>query len=228
MKARSFLFIILPVLTFSQTAYSADAIFDEPPIPIMTEPAFSWSGAYIGAQGGYGWGSSNVYDNGYMDEVGFKPNGFFGGLYAGYNYDLGNGLILGLDTDINYSSLEQSENFDLGSSDSTIKTQLNWFGSSRARVGYAYDRIMPYIAGGVAYGQIETHIPYDTISYDNKETLLGWTAGAGIDYAATDNIILRLEYRYTDYGKQNVNFDNDVYRQNFKTNDVRLGIAYKF
>ena len=60
----------------------------------------------------------------------------------------------------------------------------------------------------------------------------GWTAGAGVDYAATDNVIVRLEYRYTDYGRKDFTADLDGLElgasNKFKTNEIRLGVAYKF
>ncbi|MCK1975216.1 outer membrane beta-barrel protein, partial [Bacillus safensis] len=76
-----------------------------------------------------------------------------------------------------------------------------------ARVGYAVDRFMPYLAGGVAFGNIKNSGSIDNIgSFSESKTLTGWTAGAGVDYAATDNLIVRLEYRYTDYGDKDIDF----------------------
>ena len=65
-------------------------------------------------------------------------------------------------------------------------------------------------------------------SFSSSKTHTGWTAGAGVDYAATDNVILRLEYRYTDYGHKNFDVDGVDTRNKFKTNEIRLGVAYKF
>jgi outer membrane immunogenic protein len=96
------------------------------------------------------------------------------------------------------------------------------------------DRFLPYIAGGVAFGSVKNTLSstdgIDEVSVSQSKTLTGWTAGAGVDYAATDNVIVRLEYRYTDYGHKDFDFgvpDAGV-RDKFKTNEVRLGVAYKF
>ncbi|KEG21114.1 outer membrane protein [Bartonella bacilliformis] len=61
---------------------------------------------------------------------------------------------------------------------------------------------------------------------DEKKTMLGYTLGAGVDFAMTDNVILRTEYRYSDFGKKK--FVKDAIETNYKTNDFRVGVAYKF
>ncbi|WP_343314895.1 outer membrane protein [Brucella sp. BE17] len=223
-------------------AHAADAIVYQEPAPIVAAPVFSWTGGYIGGQIGYGWGKSRF--SAYDDEDGFsalntKPDGFLGGLYAGYNFDTGSNLVLGVDADITYNNLKDSASiFDEDLDEvASIESKLRWSGAVRARVGYAADRFMPYIAGGVAFGSVKnsaTAIGFDdgvgTVS--QSKTLTGWTAGAGVDYAATDNVILRLEYRYTDYGRKSFSAGNDDFgfdaRNKFKANEVRLGVAYKF
>ncbi len=95
---------------------------------------------------------------------------------------------------------------------------------------------MPYVVGGVAYTQVEA-----TYGEGNKEsanavtkiakTTLYETAtmvgiGGGIDFAMTDNVLLRVEYRFSDYGKKKFFTDNEKY--NFKTNDFCVDVAYKF
>ncbi|MFC4625556.1 outer membrane protein, partial [Daeguia caeni] len=102
----------------------------------------------------------------------------------------------------------------------------------------SFDRWMPYIAGGVAFGNVKTSVRYedyeddDYIAASYSKTMTGWTLGAGVDYAVTDNLIARLEYRYTDYGHKDYTsyFDDEVstVRNKFQTHDIRLGIAYKF
>jgi outer membrane immunogenic protein len=114
---------------------------------------------------------------------------------------------------------------------------FSWSGAVRARAGVAVDRFLPYIAGGVAFGSVKNSASLsdgvDSISASASKTLTGWTLGGGVDYAATDNLILRFEYRYTDYGKKNFSADNDGFgfdsvSSKFKTNEIRLGVAYKF
>ncbi|MCZ2203346.1 outer membrane protein [Bartonella sp. A05] len=109
-----------------------------------------------------------------------------------------------------------------------------WSGATRMRIGFTVDRIMPYVAGGVAYTRLrdilsesregkEESSPH---SLDETKTLIGYTLGAGVNLAMTDNIIMRAEYRYSDFGKKK--FAKDKLDLSYKTNDFRLGLAYKF
>lgn len=113
----------------------------------------------------------------------------------------------------------------------------NWGGATRVRIGFAADRFMPYLAGGIAYGQFQ-----DTVSIsvkneggsvvssknltDETKTMIGYTLGGGIDFSMLDNVIIRAEYRYSDFGKKK--FVKEKLEVNYKTNDFRVGVAYKF
>lgn len=215
-------------------ANAADAIRYEEPAPIVSAPVFSWAGGYLGAQIGYGWGKSTFTNPEFSDSL--KPDGFLGGLYAGYNFDAGNNVILGVDADVTYNNLKDGSSEDFNILVVGSDTKLRWSGAVRARAGYAIDRFLPYIAGGVAFGSVKNLNYFDAgadyFSASQTKTLTGWTAGAGVDYAATDNLIVRLEYRYTDYGSKDfsaaaqiVNFTTG---NKLKTSEVRVGIAYKF
>ncbi|NKC50034.1 porin family protein [Ochrobactrum cytisi] len=229
MKLKALLLASTVALVVATGAKAADAVIEQEPVPVVVAPTFTRSGAYIGGQIGYGWGKSDfsgdVYSFGNV-----KPDGFLGGIYAGYNFDLGNSIVLGIDGDVTYNDV--SKDIDVYSGDLAVgdfETKLRWSGAVRARVGYAVDRFMPYLAGGVAFGNIKNSGSIDGIgSFSESKTLTGWTAGAGVDYAATDNLIVRLEYRYTDYGDKDIEFGGLNVNQDFKTNEVRLGVAYKF
>lgn len=225
MKTKNLIIATLVAFSGISAAKAADAIQYQDPAPAATVSAFNWRGAYLGGQIGYGWGKSRY--NSILNNAELKPNGFLGGVYAGYNFDLANNIILGVDADVTYNNLKKDEFIE----SAEFETKLKWSGAIRARAGYATDRFLPYISGGVAFGQIHNDygIPAIDSHYSDKETLTGWTIGAGVDYAATDNVILRLEYRYTDYGRKEFDFGGtEGVPYKLKTNEVRLGIAYKF
>lgn len=212
----------------SSTAHAADAIVSQEPVPMAS--VFSWGGAYLGGEIGWGWANSKISNrnsDGSSDTL--ESNGFLGGVYAGYNFDMGNNVILGVEGNFDYSDLKKSRDYGFQNTLAyTTKSQLEWSGALRARAGYAIDRFMPYIAGGLAFGDIKTNYADSAREFSNSQTKTGWTIGAGVDYAATDNVILRLEYRYTDFGHNDFDFDNIAMRNSVKTNDVRIGVAYKF
>ncbi|AQX30138.1 outer membrane protein [Bartonella schoenbuchensis] len=117
-----------------------------------------------------------------------------------------------------------------------------WSGATRVRLGAAFDRVMPYVAGGVAYSQLKASVenakasgaqkaegtsvekPLEGLS--DSKTMVGYTLGAGVDFAMTDTVMLRAEYRYSDFGKKK--FVKDKVEVDLKTNDFRVGVAYKF
>ncbi len=228
MNIKSVLLASTVVLAGVYGAQAADAIQYEEPAPVVVAPVFTWTGGYFGGQVGYGWGKSEFEDLGRV-----KPDGFLGGFYAGYNFDTGSNVVLGVDGDITYNNLKDSASASDGFLEAGVESKLRWSGAIRARLGVAADRFLPYVAGGVAFGDIKTsgYITdgVDTLSASQSKTRTGWTVGGGFDYAATDNVIMRLEYRYTDFGKKDIDFGVNAGLENkFKTHDVRLGVAYKF
>lgn len=230
MNIKSILLASTVVVFAAHSANAADAIVYQEPAPVVVAPVFSWAGGYIGGQIGYGWGSSKFYNSDGSDKV--KPDGFLGGVYAGYNFDTGSNFILGIDGDVTFNGLKKSERFTDALGDYSFESKLRTSGAVRARVGIAYDRFMPYLAGGVAFGDIKNSLTVNGDTYSHSKTRTGWTVGGGFDYAATDNVIMRLEYRYTDYGRKDfagtVDGESFNARNKFKVNEVRLGVAYKF
>ncbi|MBA9082267.1 MULTISPECIES: porin [Bartonella] len=299
--------------------------------PVISAPTFSWNGFYLGGQiGGFsGKTGISLYAKkgpGTREWTAVEKDtlpqlsGFMGGLYAGANVDLGNSLILGVDTDIVWSNkqdtkivskktfevlslegieeeeqvqerverdvipretdalstqsaqIEQRERVRRSSVSShneeftsqqqmltisrstrdgreteeftqiaeivktcsyTLKQQ--WSGATRIRIGFAVDRIMPYVAGGIAYTQLQSifsrslemeHRKENLSDLLDKKMMVGYTVGGGIDFAMADNVILRAEYRYSDFGKQK--FFKDKLELSYQTNDFRVGVAYKF
>ncbi len=197
-------------MAISTSVFAADAIYEapaEPPVAVEAAPQFSWAGGYAGILTGYGWGDGSV--------DGFGSESFDGarfGGFAGYNWDLGNQLVVGVEGDLNYDWNEES----IGGAD--VDTGLNW--SARARIGYAMDRALLFAAGGYT----GTNISADSALGNDDDTLHGWTIGAGVDYALTDRMFTRIEYRYNDFGSgdlggADVDFDQHV---------VNVGLAVKF
>lgn len=249
MKVKYFIAASVVAIVAASGAQAADVIAAQEPAPVVAAPAFSWTGFYGGAQIGGSWSDTDLSGRMYNNlgvETGKKgfspdPSGFIGGLYAGYNYDLGNNIVIGVDTDWVWSNMDESDSatyFGGTTSEYTIKSKLKekWAGATRARVGYAVDRWMPYIAGGVAYAKVDSNFRIKDsagnvvsgYSASGSDTMTGWTIGAGFDYAMTDHVILRAEYRYTDFGDEDYSKDNVKYNVDYKTNDFRVGVAYKF
>lgn len=209
------------------------------PRSIKDEPygGIVWTGFYAGLQAGYGWSNSRYSDEGYFSEN--NPDGFIGGAYAGYNYQLRNGLVLGLDADILRSGMEGSDGQryldDPSISIAGVESELEvrWSGALRARIGYAAGRFLPYIAGGVSLARYDfrwlDHVN-GTVPFERSETRIGWNIGAGFEYVFSDRVTIRAEYRYSDFGTNHIPNDwaGPLTKIELETHDVRLGVAYRF
>lgn len=180
-------------------------------------PVFTWTGFYVGANAGYGWGNVNGNNLGQIGDL----DGFVGGGQIGYNYQIGQ-FVIGAEADFQGADLGNGSNLGLAS----VKTE--YFGTVRARVGVAFDRFLPYITGGWAYGNVKTSIPAIAFSADRSHTG-GWVIGGGLEYAFTNNLIGGVEYLYVDLGEKNVlnnGFGQAKVGTDFSV--VRARLSYKF
>lgn len=203
---------VATLLATAGFAMAADAVDQVPTAPaaVETPAAFSWAGGYIGIYGGYGWLDGTLSSGGASLSDNFD-GGRIGG-FGGWNFDVGHNVILGVEGDVNY---DWNENDYSG-----VKVGTDVSGSVRARAGYAIDRALLFVAGG--WTADRGYIDYAGDKY--RKTFNGWTIGAGVDYAITNRIFTRLEYRYNDYGTKDlsgIDFDS-------KQNVVNIGLGIKF
>lgn len=178
--------------------------------PAYVSPAFSWSGFYVGLNGGYGWGSLDFDGGGSLD-----PKGLLIGGTLGYNLQTGS-WVWGIEGDIDYTTMKD----DVGG----VEGSVPLFGTVRGRVGYAgWANFMPYITGGAAFAQVKI----DAGAAGNEtNTRIGWTIGGGFEYALWSSWSVKLEYLYADLGKFSCDIcGTDV---SYKTNIVRAGVNYRF
>lgn len=195
-----------------------------PPRAPVFVPFFTWSGFYAGLHAGYAFGDSNWTNNVVPVSTGdFDVSGAMVGGTLGYNYQTG-WAVLGVEADVAWSGVEGSTftNCPLG-----CETKNSWFGTARGRIGYAFDRFMPYLTGGAAFGDIQaTAAGFG----GTKKTQFGWTAGGGIEYAFVSNWSAKLEYLYVDLGSVDCPAAacGGAVETTLKLNVVRAGLNYKF
>ncbi|GLK67810.1 outer membrane protein [Hansschlegelia plantiphila] len=196
---------------FAPVAQAADLPAYEPAPAVIAPAAFTWTGPYVGIQGGHSWGRASKA----------RPDGWLIGGYLGYNYQVeGSPVVVGIETDINWADIDDKRGSPRGG---TTKVSSDWNGATRARLGYAFDRFLVYGAAGVAYSDREIKRP----GGKDSKTAVGWTVGGGVEYAATDNIAIRAEYRYNDYGKDKFSLGNSV-KSSYTDQRAMVGVAYKF
>jgi outer membrane immunogenic protein len=200
---------------------------------------YNWSGLYLGLYAGGTWGNTDLI---YFDTTGpigqnnpLKPSGFiFGGL-AGYNWQMDR-WVLGVEGEFGGSTAKQSA-IAFTTAFFNEEDKNSWTGRIRGRVGYAFNNVLPFVAGGASFAdhkitlmEAGISIPQVSISHDHT----GWNIGAGFDYGITNNWIGRVEYIYDRYEQINYGFialTGDVWsdrRVRPDSSTVRVSIIYKF
>jgi outer membrane immunogenic protein len=232
MKRILFTTVSLGVLGLMSPALGADLpIYTK--APAVATPIYDWSGFYVGVFGGGGYGNHNL--NNALGPAGFanftvnySSKGGLGGGEAGYNWQSGS-VLFGVEGDAFWSDIKGDDNFALGSNDAS---NLRWGGTLRARGGVTVDRLLLFFTGGWAFGDI-VHTNTDPVfgidQFTNHRS--GLTAGGGIGYAITDNLLGKIEYRYYDFGRyvrSNPLNGQLPYTVDSTYSVVTLGLDFKF
>lgn len=195
MKFNFGLGIAAVTLMLSSAAAAADMPRKGLP-PVQT--FYNWTGFYVGANAGYGWvnGSGTITMGGASGPVSGSGHGIFGGLQAGYNYQIGS-IVLGVEADGQYSGQKGTFNGSAGANSFTSTATVPWFATARARVGYAFDRTMVYVTGGGLYGDSKLD-GTSTLSgpFTASKTYFTYTVGGGIETALWGRWTAKLEYLY--------------------------------
>jgi outer membrane immunogenic protein len=188
---------------------------------------FSWTGCYSGIEAGWSWAKSRIrFPDG--DPAGdYNADGGLVGVTLGCNWQNGN-WVWGVETDLAWSGLkgQGGENANPGV---FLGTKSNWLNTDRVRVGYAADRSLWFLTGGIAVRDIEaTNFGlgfFDKLSH----TSVGWTAGFGGEFALADpHWSWKIEYLYADYGTHSYAF-TDFSTKGFAVHEniVRIGINWR-
>ncbi len=217
--------VALLALTAAQPTLAADAPVYKGPAPVAVA-LFNWSGFYVGAQAGYGWGNTNrTYTDGYSPPT-LNINGWVLGGYLGYNFLVSPSFLLGIEGDINWASVRGS-GFDPVPV-YNLSAEAKWLGSIRGRLGFAADRALFFVTGGWAWANYDHFISAPAVTFNGTHD--GWTMGGGLEWAFANNILGRVEYRYYDFARKNYPASAPWLPHNFKPTlqTVTVGAAIKF
>lgn len=227
---------LVAIMGAGMTAQAAD-LYRAPPAPPVSYvppvvPTNTWTGFYAGINGGYGWGGGNTisYYDGADQSASAQPQGGFGGGQIGYNYQTGS-FVFGVETDFQGAGITDSvTGTTAGGYDFTSKESIDWFGTARGRLGFAFGNALVYGTGGFAYGNVNQHAINGGDVFVSNTTQTGYVAGGGIEYKFTPAWSLKAEYQYIDLGSQKLtdtlgNATNPL-DTNFQT--ARVGLNYRF
>lgn len=219
------------VLVLPGAGFAAD-------LPLKARAAktvYEWTGFYVGGHFGYGDAGFGPGTNPLPLQGGLLPHsatGFSGGYQLGYNRQFANRVVIGIEADATFTS--PTDGPALAHSLAPFHTTIDYVGTVRSRIGYAFDRFMPYVTGGAAWGH--THINVNdgdgvTSLFPVGHYQAGWTAGLGLEYAVSGNWTAKAEYDYVDlsrktydlsgFGLGSVNVDPRIHL-------FKLGLNYQF
>jgi outer membrane immunogenic protein len=206
-------------------------------------PVWSWAGFYVGANVGVAGARTNIsnpslnYFFPFGSTVDSNKTGVIGGVQAGYNWQFDN-LVVGVEGDISVASLNRTTSPGaIAFAGDTFNGNMTALGTVRGRVGWAFDRVLVYGTGGVAFANLKDEYnspnfpPPFTASATSSVT--GWTAGGGIEYALFGNWTAKIEYLHVGFPSRSATaspIPPTTYTFAFKDSlDIgRVGINYKF
>jgi outer membrane immunogenic protein len=216
------------------SAYAADLPVARAPAAVApvayAPPVYNWSGFYVGGNLGAGFASSSWSDPFTGAHNTFSKDGFIGGGQVGANWQI-NALVLGIEGDFDWTGLKGSGRDSVGN---IINTNTQWTSTVTGRVGAAFDRLLVYGKGGVAFAHDKdslNDIVGNTASASLNRT--GWTAGAGLEYAFAPNWTAKIEYDYLGFGSETINLATAGFTPyspsaSLNVQEVKAGINFKF
>ncbi|WP_424628047.1 outer membrane protein [Bradyrhizobium sp. SYSU BS000235] len=209
MSKTAFSGAILAAICMSASAQAADIYGSRPyaqqPYTVSQPLSNSWMGPYIGGNIGYAWGD--------ITHNATKPAGVLGGIQAGYNWQSG-ALVFGIEGDLQINGAEDTF--------APWKFSNPWFGTARGRVGYAFNNVLLYGTGGLAFGGLKG----ESFLLSESHTGLGWTLGVGAEIALNQRWSAKIEYLYVDLSDRN--FSITGMPNGYEFNTLRVGVNYRF
>jgi len=195
-----------------------------------TYAPYSWTGVYAGLNAGTGSAAATATASlaGLSARASETLTGYVGGGQLGINLQVGP-VVLGAEGDLQGGT--QRSTVTLGFANAT--DGIDWFGTARARLGFAIDRWMPYVTAGWGYGGAQSTLTTagaGTISAISSHSL--FAAGAGLEAAVWGNLSAKVEYLYLDTGNITTTsptpFGNLIETSRIKDNIIRGGLNYRF
>ena len=212
----------------AQPAIAADAPVYKGPAPVAAV-LFNWTGFYIGATAGYGWGTTNQSD-GFVSSPTFKWDGALVGGTIGWNWQApGSAIVFGIEGDISWAGIKGSlpTSGAWGCGGPTCHNEVQSLATIRGRLGVAMDRVLVFATGGWAYGKVYADFN-SCAGACVANTNSGWTAGAGFEWAFAQNVSMKVEYLYVDLGSFVATVPGGTTGLVAKFNLVRVGANWRF
>lgn len=206
---------IATALLASTGAVSAQDVMDS----AIEKLAGGWTGGYAGAFAGTGT---------FTFDAGFGPTDFSStsaGVFGGYNFQLPNGVVFGVDADVSKVNGSSGWDFD---EDGSAKFAVDWTAHLRSRAGLAVEQALFYVAGGLALTSGTLTVSEGGDEASDSQIHTGLSLGAGVEVAVTPNVLLRAEYLHDAYQPATYVVNGTSGEIDLSSDTVRAGIAVKF
>lgn len=192
--------------------------------PPPSPPPPATTGFYVGINGGYDWGRATFSAPPLFDNTVDMRSGM-AGLTFGYNAQWG-AIVYGFETDLDAAWMTTTN--AVGPACGGCEIGLRYFGTLRGRLGYAVGKTLPYLTAGMAYGAFRVHNPLTAMS--QTDTRIGWTVGAGVEYALGGLWSVKGEYLYYELGDMTCDALTCGVQTGItlKGNLLRAGLNYRF
>ena len=236
------------------SASAADLPARVAPAPYVVPVAlFTWTGPYFGINAGAAFDNKQSFrvNGAAVNGIGnqsFKDSGFSAGGQIGYNYQfLGSGIVVGLEADAMYMDTDKSVNVTTNGGNTTYRSGLDFLGTVRGRVGYAFNQFLVYGTGGFAYGNVNSRIDSrfnGTTAFERGSGFnTGYAYGGGVEYALpttsflnffhSSAVTLKAEYLRYELDSSNLSTDGTLntprgVKVKNDGNLARIGLNYKF
>jgi outer membrane immunogenic protein len=206
-----FAFVALTALMAVTKADAADM-----PTKTSYHQSYNWTGCYLGIQGGGGWSQNEWGDSTLTAAFRLGPlgaaraYGWLAGGQIGCDYQTG-ALVFGIEGEASLAGLRGQGAFSSASASGFVASHVNWLSTGTARVGYAFDRALPYVKGGLAFVRDGQEALYGIgpgivgpVAVGNGGSVFGWTIGAGVEVAIDPIWSWKVEYDYINLGTNGV------------------------
>jgi outer membrane immunogenic protein len=238
------LVLAVAALAISTVAAAAADLAPRPytKAPMMAiDPAYDWSGFYVGGHVGYLWGRTRVIDDGVLTEPGAPTNGAVGGVLAGYNWQFSGPFVVGIEGDFGWTNAHghglptpPPPIIIITTTQAPNAYDLNWTSHVVGKVGYASGSWLFFATGGLSIADLN----FREGAITTTTTILGppvggkyfgFSLGAGVEHAFTRNLLGRLQYIYDDFGSKNYfGADGGIYRVSLTSQTLRGALSWKF
>jgi outer membrane immunogenic protein len=235
---KSLLLAMAALAVLASPAFAADM---QPWVGKAPPGAHNWTGLYLGAHCGGGWGSTKTsgdvgaFDDSPREAYNLGSSGWTCGGQLGFNMQVG-GWFWGTEADFGYLGLKKSI-VQHGSPRNFVEVKYGAYGVAAARAGVVLDRALIYGKAGVAFAKIKnsggdldggTTVDSSDLTVLDK-THIGWAAGTGIEYGVTSSWSVKLEYLYMGFGKSDSsNLDHDVFTHRNSVQVIKAGLNWRF